>query len=125
MTARDFKEQICEELDGACNYLKKAIDYSASRPNWSSCFESMAEMEQGHATSLYKMFMELYTESEGKDAYMTQMRDAIMECFSTKMRKIEDLKSTYDIMKHEKQLENTEPEPEPESKYPADMYIPE
>ena len=123
MTARDFKEQICEELDGACNYLKKSIDYYATRPVWAHCFMRMADMEQGHATTLYKMFMELYTESEGKDAYMTQMRDAIMECFSTKMRKIEDLKSTYDIMKHEKQLENTEPEPE--SKYPADMYIPE
>lgn len=46
MPARDFKEQICEELDGACDYLKKDIDYSVSRPNWSSCFESMAEMEQ-------------------------------------------------------------------------------
>lgn len=79
----------------------------------------MAEMEQGHATSLYKMFMELYTESEGKDAYMTQMRDSIMECFSTKMRKIEDLKATHDIMEHKVQ---TQPQ---ESKYPADMYIPE
>lgn len=121
MTARDFKEQICEELDGACNYLKKAIDYSASRPNWSSCFESMAEMEQGHATSLYKMFMELYAESEGKDAYMTQMRDAIMGCFSDKMRKIEDLKATRDILEHKSQ----EHPVEIEHKYPADMYIPE
>lgn len=123
MTARDFKEQICEELDGACNYLKKSIDYIVKRPKWSDCFYHMADMEQDHATSLYKMFMELYTESEGKDTYMTQMRDAIMECFSTKMRKIEDLKSTYLIM--DNKVHHEEQIPEPESKYPADMYIPE
>jgi len=116
MNIKYFKDQICDELDGACDYLKKSIDYSVSKPKWSACFERMADMEQEHATSLYKMFMELYTESEGKDSYMTQMRDSIMECFSTKMRKIEDLKATHDIMEHKAAQE---------SKYPADMYIPE
>lgn len=123
MNIKYFKDQICDELDGACDYLKKSIDYIANRPKWSDCFYHMADMEQGHATSLYKMFMELYAEDGGKDGYMTQMRDAIMDCFSTKMRKIEDLKATYLIMDnkahHEEQM------PEEESKYPADMYIPE
>lgn len=124
MTPRDFKEQICDELDGACNYLKCAIDYVSTWHNWSACFYAMAGMEQEHATSLYKMFMELYTENEGKDSYMTQMRDGIMGCFSDKMRKIEDLKATYHIVEHKEHSEAQMSEPE-ESKYPADMYIPE
>lgn len=30
MNPRYFKDQICEELDGACDYLKKAIDTMAA-----------------------------------------------------------------------------------------------
>ena len=98
MTPKYFKEQICEELDGASQYLKKAIDCMKSHPEWSKAFKSMSEQEQHHATELYKMFMEMYTESDGKDQYMAQMRDGIMECFSIQMRKIEDLKVTYGLM---------------------------
>ena len=117
MNIKYFKDQICDELDGACDYLKKSIDCSKLHPDWSKSFHSMAEMEEGHATTLYKMFMEMYAESEGKDSYVTQMRDAIMECFSTRMRKIEDLKATYNIMEHKSKTQET--------KYPEDMYIPE
>lgn len=98
MTARYFKEQICEELEGACDYLKKALDTFAAHPEWAEQFRDMADMEQEHATILYKMFMELYTKELPKAAWMSSMRDCIMDCFSKYMRKIEDLKSTYDIM---------------------------
>ena len=101
MNAKYFKDQICDELDGACDYLKKAIDCIVEHPEWADKFKEMADMEQEHATTLYKMFMEMYTESKGKDGYLTQMRDNIMDCFSVKMRKIEDLKSTHDILEHE------------------------
>ena len=101
MNPKYFKDQICEELDGASCYLKKAIDMIKSHPEWSEKFKSMSEAEQHHATELYKMFMELYAESQGKDVYMTSMRDSIMECFSTQMRKIEDYKTTYDMMMYQ------------------------
>lgn len=100
MNAKYFKDQICDELDGACDYLKKAIDYVKANAVWSKEFHKMADMEQEHATTLYKMFMQLYAESEVKDIYLTQVRDTIMDCFSTRMRKIEDLKSTLDILSH-------------------------
>lgn len=117
MNPKYFKDQICDELDGACDYLKKSIDCAKAHPEWSKHFHSMAEMEEGHATTLYKMFMEMYADSQGKDVYMTQMRDGIMDCFSSKMRKIEDLKATYGIMENKQQHTKTE--------YPAEMYIPE
>ena len=100
MNPKYFRDQICEELEGACNYLKKAIDTIAANPVWSEHFKKMSEMEQEHATTLYKMFMEMYTKSQGKDTYMTTMRDSIMECFSLRMRKIEDYKTTYDMMEY-------------------------
>lgn len=104
MNARYFKERICEELEDASHYLKKAIDEMKAHPEWSKCFKHMAEGEQEHATDLYKMFMEMYTTSDSKDQFMEAMRDAIMDCFSVNMRKIEDLKTTYDMMMY-KQME--------------------
>ena len=101
MNARYFKEQICEELDGASCYLKKAIDVFKSNPEWIDKFVEMAEAEQGHATTLYKMFIEMYAETNGEDSHMSQLRDSIMDCFSTKMRKIEDLRTTLSMMSHE------------------------
>jgi len=96
--AKYFKDQICDELHGACDYLKKAIDWYNTRPEWAKKFYEMAEMEEGHATNLYKMFMQMYSESQGNDTYMTQMRDVIMDCFSGYMKKFEDCKATYMIM---------------------------
>lgn len=96
--AKYFKDQICDELKGAVCYLKKAIDWIKIRPDWAEKFYTMAEAEEKHATELYKMFMQMYSESQGIDSYMSQMRDIIMDCFSTEMRKIEDCKSTYSIM---------------------------
>lgn len=115
MTPRYFKEQICDELEGSCDYLKRAIDCVKRHPDWSKTFMHMAEMEQDHATTLYKMFMEMYTEAEKKDAWMEQIRDGIMECFAIKMRKIEDLKATYGLM------ENTEKKTVETSK-PSNLY---
>ena len=107
MHPKYFKDQICEELEGASCYLKKAIDMMKSHPEWADKFKTMSEAEQHHATELYKMFMELYAESQGKDAYMTTMRDSIMDCFSQQMRKIEDYKTTYDMMMNQKENKDT------------------
>lgn len=102
-----FKEQICDELKGACDYLKKAIVWQKTRSEWAKTFYEMAEAEEKHATNLYKMFMQLYSENQGVDSYMTQIRDMIMDCFSTEMRKIEDCKAAYMIMVGSKN-ENTQ-----------------
>lgn len=101
MNPRYFKEQICDELEGAVDYLKKALDTFAAHPEWAEQFRDMADMEQEHATTLYKMFMELYTEEMPKAAWMESMRDGIMDCFSKYMRKIENCKATYSMMMQE------------------------
>lgn len=98
LTAKWFKDQICEELEGASCYLKQAIDTMKAYPAWSQKFYSMSEAEQHHATELYKMFMDMYTDTEGTDPYMTNMRDAVMGCFSKDMRVIEDYRTTYEMM---------------------------
>lgn len=98
MNAKWFKDHICDELEGAECYLKQAIDVMKSYPEWSETFYKMADMEQDHATILYKMFIDMYTDTEGTDPYMKTMRDGIMNCFSTSMRKVEDYRTTYEMM---------------------------
>ena len=98
MQPKWFKEEICEELEGACTYWKCAIDMMKTYPEWSHTFHEMAEQEQEHATDLYKMFMDMYTDIEEPDGYMKGLMEGIMQCFSTYMRKIEDHKITYEMM---------------------------
>ena len=102
-----FKEKICEELEDASHYLKKAIDCVKTHPEWAKTFRHMADGEQEHATDLYRMFMELYTSTDKKDQFMELLRDAIMDCFSTHMRKIEDCKATLDMMMNQEYKEET------------------
>ena len=93
-----FKDEICEELKGAETYLKCAIDNMKTNPDWAKTFHTMAEQEQEHATNIYKMFMDMYTNTEEPTTYMKSCRDAIMKCFSDSMREIEDLKTGYNMM---------------------------
>ena len=58
----------------------------------------MADQEQEHATDLYKMFMDMYTDIEEPDGYMKASMEGIMDCFSKYMKKIEDHKITYEMM---------------------------
>lgn len=100
-----FKKNICEELEGACHYLKCAIESMKMHPEWSKTFRIMADQEQEHATDLYKMFMDRYTDVEEPDNYMKMSMEGIMECFSKYMKKIEDHKITYEMMEKKEERE--------------------
>lgn len=108
MQARWFKTQICEELEGACGYWKCAIEAIKRHPAWADTFVKMADQEQEHATDLYKMFMDMYTDEPEPDNYLKLSMEGIMECFSKYMKKIEDHKITYEMMY--KQAEKAEEE---------------
>lgn len=77
MNMEYFKDQICEELDGAFEYAKKAIEIKAMVPNWGKMFIEMANAEIVHANNLFRMMNEYYAETQ--KAY-TQMPDYIDQC---------------------------------------------
>lgn len=58
MTLRYFKDQIHEELQGAREYIDKAIEVKPTHPKWSMCFSKMADMEADHAGNLMRMLEE-------------------------------------------------------------------
>ena len=92
MNAEYFKEHICEELDGACDYIKKAIELKAMDVAMSKIFVDMSAAELNHATQLHKMCGEYYAKVTGvyKEApeYLAETKDFIEDVFPEKSAKI-------------------------------------
>ena len=92
MDAVYFKDHICEELDGACDYIKKAIELKAMDAAMAKIFMEMSAAELNHATQLHKMFGEYYTKVTGvyKEApeYLVKIKDRIEEVFPEKSAKV-------------------------------------
>lgn len=55
-----FESQIDEELYGACDYVKRAIELKAMDTTMSKTFLDMSAAELSHASALYKMFGDYY-----------------------------------------------------------------
>ena len=55
-----FHEEVTEELDGACNYIKVAIENKTMHPDWAKNLYSMSIQELDHATKIYSMMQEYY-----------------------------------------------------------------
>ena len=93
-----LKDQIATELNEAANYLKKAIDLFNEYPEWAKIFKSISDERQQTSAELYKMLIQLCSDTKGQDAYIISIRDAAMNNFSDMMRKIEDYEMTYNII---------------------------
>ena len=52
--------QINDELDGAADYAKKAMEIKPMAPTWTPILLEMAKAEMTHASNLYKMAQEYY-----------------------------------------------------------------
>lgn len=62
-----LRDQICEELDGAKQYIQYAIEKKTSAPAWAKSFVEMSAAELGHAATLFKMFEECYQSMAKRD----------------------------------------------------------
>lgn len=60
MNAKYLKTQIIDELDGAKDYIMKAIELKPMTPTWAKIFSDMSAAELEHASRLFKMFDEYY-----------------------------------------------------------------
>lgn len=78
MDMKYLKKQIIEELDGAKEYAKLAIEIKPMNATWGKTLISMANAEIDHATKLHAMMQELYSIIKG--AY-TEMPDYIDETY--------------------------------------------
>lgn len=92
MNAEYLEEHILEELNGACDYIKKAIELKAMDPAMSKTFADMSAAELSHATNLHKMFGEYYAKVVGpyREApeYLVKIKDYLGKHFPKESAKI-------------------------------------
>lgn len=94
-----FKDKICEELDGAKEYVKNALEIKAMVPAWGKMFIDMANAEIQHATYLYKMADEYcsttakaYTEMP---QYMLDLKEEIVDEYMEKSALVKHMIEMY------------------------------
>lgn len=88
-----LKDHILEEIDGAMEYMSKAIECK-SNPCGEK-FYVMSGMEIEHANALLKMFNATEKPKNLTDAEYSAMQKAILDSYSDNMSKYNEMKKLY------------------------------
>lgn len=90
-----LSKHIREEVDGAIDYLTKALEWKSKDPKVAMKFYKMSEMEVEHANCLTKMFTSLEKPDSLNDADYSAMQKNILDTYTQSMSKIENMKKLY------------------------------
>ena len=88
-----LKDHIKEEIEGAVDYMTKAVEKKGHRCG--EMFRQMSGMELEHANSLLKMFRAEEKPKTITDADYAEMYKEILDAYSEGMGKIETMKKIY------------------------------
>ena len=88
-----LKDHILEEIEGAIDYMTKAVEHK--KDEWGHVFCKMANMELDHANALTKMYMKTEKPETMTDADYSEMTKAILTAYSDGMSKVEAMKKLY------------------------------
>lgn len=88
-----LKSQITEEIEGAIDYMAKAVEYKSKA--WGQKFYNMSMTELEHANCLTKMFIAEEKPTEMTDSAYAQLQKAVLDSYSIGMNKIEAMKKLY------------------------------
>lgn len=88
-----LKDHILEEIDGAMDYMSKAIEYKGNP--CSEKFYTMSGMEIEHANALLKMFNSTEKPKTVTDTEYSAMQKAILDSYSNNMSKYNEMKKLY------------------------------
>lgn len=94
-----FNSQVKEELDGASDYICRAIDCKKSHPTHASLYAKMSEAELGHAANLISIFEDCYKE-ETKDLnpippIYSGFHKTLLEMYTKCVASIKEMHQTY------------------------------
>ena len=103
MTFSYFRSQICEELEGACDYIKQALEIKVENPSWAKQFVDASAVELTHATMLFKMFEEHYTnitktftdDQKAAMPWLSEVRTEIVDLYAEKYAKVKSMHELF------------------------------
>lgn len=90
-----LKNHIREEIDGAIDYLEKAIELKKTHPAWATKFLKMSDMEVEHANCMTKMFASEERPKDVEPSVFSAMQKEIIDIYANSMNKIEGMKAMY------------------------------
>lgn len=94
-----FKKLLCDELHGAEEYVKNALEFKSTYPEWSKTFISMSAMELEHASNIYKMAEASYKETaesyNDPPEYLHEMWECIVKKYADKTAKVKYMHEAY------------------------------
>lgn len=87
-----LRDHIMEELEGAKDYMSKALELKEKYPAWAHKFYKMAEMETEHANCMNKIFASMGNSDE---TCHDSMYKEILEAYTKYMTDISTMKTMY------------------------------
>lgn len=90
-----LSNHIREEIEGAMDYLSKAIELKSTHPEMASKFYKMSEMEVEHANCMTKMFNSMAKPDNVSDMDYSNMQKGIIDSYAQSMSKIEHMKKLF------------------------------
>lgn len=88
-----LKEHIIDEIDGAIDYMTKAVEHKGTQEGCT--FRMMSEAELDHANKLTGMFKNTAKPEDMSDADYAETQKAVLDKYVTAMGQIESMKKLY------------------------------
>lgn len=90
-----LSKHIHEEIEGAIDYLTKALEFKSKNPEIAMKFYKMSDMEVEHANCLTKMFSKMDKPDDMSDSEFSEAQKSIIEDYSQSMTKIGHMKKLF------------------------------
>ena len=95
-----FYCKIKDELCGAKEYIKYAIELKSMASSWSKVLMQMSEAELSHATNLYNMAMDYIDRmsqgySKKVPEYVTDFKEKITDCYTKHSTEVKMMHMMY------------------------------
>lgn len=94
-----LKEHMIEELEGAKDYIQRAIEIKAMDPSWGKMFYEMSVQELAHAQNFFKMAEDYYKKVTSayseSPKYMDDCMHEITEIYTEQYSQIKVMHEMY------------------------------
>ena len=88
-----LKDHIVDEVEGAVDYMEKAIEHKGTPEG--TMFRQMSEMELEHANALVRMFRNTPKPDDMKDAEYAECQKEVLDTYVDAMGRFETMKALY------------------------------